>query len=137
MNASKTITIQEFINASGNMMSYKSFSFFNKVSNGTEVGIYDVVSDYISEIRNASSLIKLDNEEYRKYMYKPKLLCAEIYGNPELYFIILLINDMADVKEFNSRIIYMPTKEYMSSIISYIYNTEKKSITNYNSKYNK
>jgi len=128
-----TISIQQFINSSSStIISYRSFSFLENMSNGTQVSIYDTISDYISEIRNLSYLVKLNTSEYRKYIYKPKLLCNDLYGNPEIYFIILLINDLADVKEFNKFVIYLPPKNIMSEIITQLYNTEKNAIQAYN-----
>ena len=91
-----------------------------------------MINDYSSDIKNISYPVKLDSSEYRKYMYKPKLLCKDLYDTPELYFIILLINDMADVKEFNRSIIYLPPKRIMNELVTYIYNAEKDSIESFN-----
>ena len=49
-------------------------------------------------------------------------------------FIILLINDMADVKEFTKSKLKMLKKEHMATLASLIYNAEKSSIDAYNSK---
>lgn len=131
-----TTTIEEFIKSGKDgSLTYQTFSFIETMSNGTEVSLYDTVSDYITELRSASVLVKLTDEQYRKYCYKPKLLCYDIYGNPELYFIILLMNDIADVKEFNKKTIYMLPKKYMTLLTSSIYNSEKKAIDSYNSQY--
>lgn len=136
MLPANTTTIAEFI-ASGSSVSlkYDKFSFLETMNNGTIVSVWNVINDYISELKSVAVLVHLDDAEYRKYMYKPKLLCSDIYNNPELYFIILLMNDMADVKEFNKRNIYMLSKEYMSIITSYIYNSEYRAIGVYNDKY--
>ena len=132
MLPAKTTTIEEFIKSGKSVsLTYKNFSFLETLSNGTQVSVFDVINDYISELRLASLTVQLTDEEYRK----PKLLCYDIYGNPELYFIILLINDMADVKEFNKKSFYMLSKEYMSVLTSYIYNSERAAISEYNSKY--
>lgn len=131
-----TTTIEELI-ASGkdNSLTYQTFSFIETMSNGTKVSLFDTINDYLSELKAASVLVKFDDDQYRKYCYKPKLLCYDIYGNPELYFIILLMNDMADVKEFNKKTAYMLPKNYMSILTSYIYNSEKSAIDSYNTKY--
>lgn len=131
-----TTTIEEFVSSASNTsLSYKSFSFLETMSNGTQVSILDVINDYMDEIRSLCVTVKLSDDEYRKYMYKPKLLCYNIYGNPELYFVILLINDMADVKEFNKRTFLMLSRDYMSQLMSYIYNSEIDSIKVYNTTY--
>lgn len=136
MLSQNTTTIEEFIQSSKTIpLSYPTFSFIETVSNKTKVSIFNVVNDYMSELRNACMTIRLTDSEYRKYIYKPKLLCFDIYGNPELYFIILLINDMIDVKEFDKREFLMLPKKYMSMLISEIFNAEYKSIDYYNSQF--
>ena len=132
-----TTTIEEFIESgkASTKLNYKTFSFLEKVSNGTQVTILDVIDDYIDEIRDACIKVRLSDEEYRKYCYKPKLLCFDIYSNPELYFIILLINDIADVKEFNKKSFLMLPKASMSILTSAIYNAERPAIQYYNDKY--
>ena len=129
----ETTTIEEFIESgSGVSITYPTFSFTDMLSNGTLVCVHNVINDYIAELRNACVNVELTVEQQYKYLYKPKLLCFDMYGNPELYFIILLINDMADVKEFNKHLIKMLRKSHMSQILTLIYNAEKKAIENYN-----
>ena len=136
MLPANTTTIEEFITSGKSVsLTYKTFSFLETMSNGTQVSVLDVVNDYIPELKRAAALVRFSDEEYRKYMYKPKLLCYDVYGNPELYFIILLMNDMADVKEFYKKTILMLPKEYMSLLTSYIYNSEYKAIDVYNTNY--
>ena len=69
-----------------------------------------------------------------KYIYKPKLLCYDIYGNGELAFIIMEINDMCNVKDFTKDLLLMPTKENMKLITKRIYNSDKNDIEIYNEK---
>lgn len=130
-----TSTIEEFIESgSGVTITYPTLSFTDMLSNGTWVSVHNVVNDYIDELRNACINVELNTEQQFKYFYKPKLLCYDMYGNPELYFIILLINDMADVKEFTKPVIKMLRKSHMSEVLTLIYNAEKKAIENYNDK---
>ena len=130
-----TTTIEEFIESGRNIsISYPTLSFTDTLSNGTQISVLNVINDYLPEIKAACSNVRLTNEQQFTYFYKPKLLCYDMYGNPELYFIILLLNDMADVKEFTKPVIKMPKKEHMSMILSDIYNTEKSRIDSYNNK---
>lgn len=131
----KTITVEEFINSGKNVtIDYINFSFLSRLQNGTVVSVLNVVNDYIEELRNACVTVELTQAQQYAYFYKPKLLCYDIYGSPELYYVILLINDMADVKEFTKPRIKMLRKEYMSMLMSYIYNAEYKAINAYNDK---
>lgn len=128
-----TTTIEEFIESgSGVTISYPVLSFREMLSNGTWVSVLNVITDYLPEIRNACVNVELTTEQQWQYLYKPKLLCYDTYGNPELYYIILLINDMADVKEFSKPVIKMLQKSYMNQILTIIYNAEKKVIDSYN-----
>lgn len=135
MLPSVTTTIEEFIDSgAGITITYPSLSFTDMMSNGTWVSVHNVISDYIDELRNACVNVQLTQDQQFIYHYKPKLLCYDIYGNPELYFIILLINDMADVKEFTKPVVKMLRKSHMSELLTLIYNAEKKAIANYNNK---
>ena len=130
-----TSTIEEFINSgSGITITYYNLSFNDMLSNGTVVSVHNVVSDYLYELKDAAVYVSLNQDQQFKYMYKPKLLCSDLYGNPELYFIILLLNDMADVKEFTKPVIRMLSKNSMSELLTLIYNAEKQAISNYNNK---
>lgn len=131
----KTTTIEEFIESgNGVTLTYFNLSFLDMVSNGTWVAIRNAVSDYMDELRNAAVNVELTYEQQLAYFYKPKLLCYDVYGNPELYFIILLMNDMADVKEFTKPVIKMLKKEHMSELMGYIYNAEIAAMKTYNNK---
>lgn len=130
-----TTTIEEFIE-SGNSVTiqYHNLSFLDMVSNGTYATVLNVVNDYIKEMSSAAVTVELDTKQQFTYFYKPKLLCYDMYGNPELYFIILLLNDMADVKEFTKSKIKMLTREHMSTLLTSIYNAERDAINAYNNK---
>ena len=133
---SNSYTVEQFIALGrGVSITYDAFSYKEILSNGTESSVLNVINDYLTEINDYVVEVHLDNDEYRKYRYKPKLLCNDIYGNPELYFIILLINDMADVKEFNKRTFKMLSRDNMSLLTSYIYNAEYRAIDAYNTQY--
>jgi len=126
-------TIEDFIDAGRNTnVTYFDMSFRNMMENGTWVSIKNAVSDYIQELSNVSVSVKLSEEDQKAYFYKPKLLCYDVYGNPELYYVILLLNDMADVKEFTKPVIKMLSKEYMSLVMGYIYDAEREAMESYN-----
>ena len=131
----KTTNIEQFIKSGeGVTITYFNMSFLDKVSNGSWVTIKNAVSDYMTELSNATVNVSLTYDQQLAYFYKPKLLCYDIYGNPELYYIILLLNDMADVKEFTKPVIKMLKKEHMNKLISAIYNAEAWPMESYNDK---
>ena len=134
-NVEQTTTIEDLILAGKSIsIKYPTLSFMDFMSNGTQISIFNVVNDYIKELESACITVELTKDQQNTYFYKPKLLCRDVYGNPELYFVILLMNDMADVKEFTKPKIKMLKKGYMSQLLSNIYNSEKAAINAYNNK---
>lgn len=132
-----TYTLEEFIKAGRSVtISYDALSFKEVLSNGTEISILNVVNDYLDDIKQYQVTVLLDDKQYEKYRFKPKLLCHDVYGNPELYYIILLMNSIADVKEFDFKKIKMLNTTAMDTLMSYIYNAEKSQIDRYNTDHN-
>ena len=138
-----TYTIDLFIACqSSTEISYNNLSFVDKVeypymNEVIHYPTYNILSDYIEEIReNYCVNVSLSDEDMYRYMYRPKLLCHYIYGNGELAFIILIINDMYSVKQFNRKDILMPTKNNMNELCKYLYNSNYRDIAKYNSKSN-
>lgn len=56
---------------------------------------YDILLDTVETV-------VLTDEEYMKYRFKPKLLSNDLYGTPELHFILLRLNNMCSVTEFDT-----------------------------------
>ena len=132
-NVENTYTLSQFISAGKmNTVDYDSYSYKDKVSNGTTVSILNVVNDYMTEIKEVSVKVKLSKEEYLKYRFKPKLLSRDVYGNGELYYVIMLINGRIDVKDFDTDELRMLTINDMNTLMSLIYNAESKWILEYN-----
>lgn len=128
-----TYTVEQFISAGKlTSVSYDKFSYRDRVSNGTQVAVLNIIDDYFDEIKDQEVNVRLSKEEYRKYRFKPKLLCYDIYGNGELYWIILRLNGMIDVKEFDTTTLKMLPVEAMSTLLTQIYNAEYKWMDLYN-----
>lgn len=130
-----TYTLDQFIQCqSDTVICYNNLSFIDQYDN-IKFNTYNVLSDYIDDIRqNYCLTITLDKDQLNKYKYRPKQLCYDIYGNGELAFIILLINDICSIKQFKKDKLLMPTKENMNIITKRIYNANIKEITTYNEK---
>lgn len=131
-----TYTLNQFIQA-GRMttVSYNRFSYREAISNGTIVSILNVINDYIDEIKESAVNVELDTAQYRKYRMKPKLLCYDVYGNTEVYWVILLLNGMIDVKEFDMKVLKMLRVDDMETLLTNIYNAEYKWMNQYNTEY--
>lgn len=135
-NIETTYTLADFI-ASGKMntVDYDQFSYKDLVSNGTEVSILNVVNDYMREIKDVAVKVELSTQEYLKYRYKPKLLCRDVYGNGEVYYVIMLLNGRIDVKDFDIHELLMLRKADMNTLLTQIYNAEYKWMQEYNTEH--
>jgi hypothetical protein len=128
-----TNTLDQFIACQSDIdFCYSNLSFTDKIDN-IKYATYNVVSDYINEIRNEYCVgVELTDEQLSKYKYRPKLLCYDIYGVQELYYLILIINDMCSVKDFTKKKLLMPTKTNMSTLTKAIMNINRPDILKYN-----
>lgn len=84
---------------------------------------YELLKNYISEVN-------LTDEEYNKYIYKPKLLSLDIYGTTELYFLLLKINNMTSIIDFNKQNIKVFKKEIMTILNEIMIHEEDEYINN-------
>lgn len=130
-----THNYSEFMNTQNNIssLSFSKFSFQEK--NGTiNFVVKNILNDYMYELNKLAQVFELSDKEIEKYSYKPKLMCADIYGTTELYYLILKLNNMRGPNEFTniSRIKLIP-KTTLYSALAYIYNAESTNINIYNS----
>lgn len=129
-----TFTLDQFADSkSSNDISYYSMSLLEKDPvNNIEYDVFNVVSDYMNELKAMSKPVTLSEQEYYTYRFKPKLLANYLYGNGELYFIILWLNDMWSVKDFNLRTIKLIKNSELAEALSSINASEKSFIKAYN-----
>ena len=128
-----TYTLDQFIACqSDTSFCYNNLSFIDQIDN-IKYNIYNVASDYIDEIINNYCVdVELDDEQMAKYKYRPKLLCYDIYGSQELYYLILILNDICSTKQFIKKKLKLPTKNNMSTITKAIMNANRSDIQKYN-----
>lgn len=129
-----TNSIEKFINCkTSEDISYNTLCFIEHLE-GMNLPIKNVLDDYLADIEYAYQDVYLNDSDYRRYKYRPKLLCYDFYGNPELAFIIMRINGIYNVKDFTKRNIKMLTKKAMSILVQSIYTAEKDTLNAYNYK---
>ena len=133
INPTTAITLDRYISCkSDTAMCHFNTSFVNLDGN-IMYSVHNIVSDYLDELRsNYCVEVELNSEQYIKYKYRPKLLCHDVYGNTELAFIILLINDMYTPKQFIKKSLYLPTDEQMKDLCNRILNANREAILEYN-----
>ena len=133
----KTATLEEFVESkTSSFTSYQAFSLVEIINDKTSVPIefpaYSVLNDYFDEIKALTVDIELSDVEYLKYRYRPKLLSFDLYGNTELGFLILMINDIFSIRDFNLRKLKLIPKTSLSTLLTNIKSAESKFIENYN-----
>lgn len=134
LDPTTTSTIQQFISAQTNEdISYGSLSFIEHID-GIQLPIKNVVEDYLEDLDDAYVEIELTEDDMRRYRYKPKILCYDIYGAPELYFIVMRMNGIYSMKDFTKRKLKMLKPAAMTKLVRSIYAAEKDIIDAYNLK---
>ena len=123
-------SLEEFIDlGQDDELTHYNFSIIELLDGNLEVPISNIIENgYLEEMRLLSETVVLSDKEFRLYKYKPNLLSLVLYGTPELYFVILAINDMVSKKEFNEKEIKLVPKNSMLQIMNYIYNAEREYI---------
>lgn len=101
VSADKTVTIQDFIALrSSDEITYYNYSILEYL-NGFDMFITNLLYDYEDELQDISVILELSDIERAKYRYKPYLLAYDIYGSTEAKFIIMMLNNIIDPKEFD------------------------------------
>lgn len=128
-----TYTLDQFISCqSDSNFCYNNLSFIDQIDN-IKYNTYNVVSDYIDELVEQYCVdVELTDDQLAKYKYRPKLLAYDVYGAQELYYVILLINDMCSIKEFVKHRLKLPTKNNMVELCKSIMNSNRRDIQKYN-----
>lgn len=124
IDSTETYSIETFINSKNNeQISYDKLSIFESVDDNIFLS-YNILNDYYDELIDSSVYVKLTEEEYSLYKFKPKLLAYKIYGDPEMFFILLFLNNICSIKEFDFRRFRVLKSKDLSKILSSIYNSE-------------
>jgi len=134
----KTVTIEEFIEmGAADEITYHNFSILAKfVDENSEIqyAITNVIYDYMEDLLSRAVTLELSNDDFTKYKYKPKLLAYDIYNTTELYFVILALNGMCDIKDFTKKKLKMLYYADMQDLLNQIYAAESEHIK-YNRKH--
>lgn len=120
-NASGAWTLENFIREYGSEdiridAFYLKQIFFDALKMNHKVVLNDqsIIDKYIEELNENKQIVEFNTEEYYKYRYNPKLLSYDVYGTTELWFFILMANELFSISEFNLRRVIM----YDAAIIS-------------------
>lgn len=129
---SQCATIDEFIEAGAVVrITYSALSLIDQLID-VDFPSFNVIDDYMDDIKSEAIEVELNDEEARKYYQAPKLLANDIYKNSELDFIIMRLNGIYDEKDFVFKKLYLVRVDTMNTLLSKILNAEKKYIDDHN-----
>lgn len=124
-NPALTYTLDDFISMQiSDDMTYYNFSIL-EVINGVEHLDSNLVEIYLEELKSKCIPVQFSEEQLKKYKYNADLLAYDLYGSVQLDFVILLLNDMYDPKEFSKKNIILPHASVLSKFLNDIYSKEE------------
>lgn len=125
----KTYTLDQFINIKSiDTITYSNYSILNRSIDHPELvyAIDNLIYGYMDELKAKQKVCTFTIEQKLQYMYKPKLLAYDVYGTTEAYFVILALNGMCNLKEFDleEQKCYLLLPADMSLLLGQIYSAE-------------
>lgn len=129
-SSEKTCRLSEFLACDNgrDQLNYHNLSVLHQVVIGEEtlqIAIYNILDDYMDEIKENCILVNLTTKDKEKYFYNPDLLAYDLYGSVDLDFLIMKINGVVDPKDFDlCTLRLIPSVSTLSTILSRIYNAE-------------
>ena len=123
----RTYTLEDFIGFKAqDNMTYYNFSILSKsiLKDGIIYSKDNVIYNYLDILKGKSKKLKLTDSEYHNYRFKPKLLAYDLYGSSELFFVIMAINGICDIKDFDMKKFRMLTPKDLNSLLSQIYSAD-------------
>ena len=130
-NVTQTRTIQDMINLKDqDPLTYYSLSILAKsiTDDGLLYSSDNIIYTYLEELNQVAEEVEMNDQEYIRYCYKPKLLAYDVYGSTELYFVLLALNGTCNVKDFNKRKFKAIKADVLLDLLNKIYNAEEEYI---------
>ena len=101
MSADLAISVQDFIALrSSDEITYYNYSILEYL-NGFDMFLTNLLYDYQDELDEIAVTVSLTPIEKAKNRYKPYLFAYDVYGSSEAKFIIMMLNNIIDPKEFD------------------------------------
>lgn len=124
-----TYTLNQFIALKDvDRIVYRRYSIMQRSLTNEELlyCIDNVIYTYMDEMKKKRKIVSVTESERIKYAYKPKLLTYDVYGSTELFFILLALNGMCNMKQFDliERKFFALTPQDCAQFMSDIYNAE-------------
>lgn len=86
------------------------------------IKLSSVVDKHRALLMEHTTYVRLSEAEYTKYMYHPRMYCANVHGDVDLWSTLLRINNMATSSDFTKKIFidFLPSFfEVLNSILAF------------------
>lgn len=108
LNFRKRSTIQSVIEEGLELkLTIKDLAFKEIIENSSGekfvVNMFNLYEKYYELLLDHATIVVLTDEEYRKYRYNPRLLSKDLYGTPELHYMLLRLNYVYSIINFDFR----------------------------------
>lgn len=108
LNFRKRSTIQSVIEEGLELkLTIKDLAFKEIIENSAGekfvVNMFNLYEKYYELLLDYATIVVLTDEEYRKYRYNPRLLSKDLYGTPELHYMLLRLNYVYSIINFDFR----------------------------------
>ena len=108
LNFRKRSTIQSVIEEGLELkLTIKDLAFKEIIENSSGerfvVNMFNLYEKYYELLLEYATIVVLTDEEYRKYRYNPRLLSKDLYGTPELHYMLLRLNYVYSIINFDFR----------------------------------
>lgn len=132
-NPALTHNLSEFLMAgrSEHVTKYGDSSFQERDGNISYV-VKNILDDYKEDLKDIALKVVLTNDEHLMYQYNPKKLAYDVYGATEYYHVILMLNDIGSVIDFNTKNLLMLRRQDLFNSMASIMLAEGKDIKIYN-----
>lgn len=135
-SASRCTSLSQFLKCKNESeFTYKSLCYYEKASTDNIIKpVYNLLDDYMEYLDDYTIEVEIEDFNIDKYKFNPKKLSYDLYGTTTLYYILLYINNLNGIKEFNleKKKIKIIRKDTLEQILSKIYDSEYTGINNYN-----
>ena len=78
------------------------------------VNLFNLFEKYYDILLDNTVTVVLTEDEYLKYRFKPKLLSKDLYGSKDLYYLLIRLNNIYTVIEFD----FKEVKVFDTNIVS-------------------
>lgn len=108
MSISNKSTIKAIINYgkeskfTNRELSYKKV-ITNSIGEKYVVNMSNLYEKYYDILLDNTTIAVLSEEEYLRYRFKPKLLSEDLYGTKEFHYMLLRLNNITSVTQFDFR----------------------------------